>query len=265
MFYRALINSNLFIRLVFMILVSSLFLSGCAVTEQSKSTDSMQSDLALLKKQVSTLTQNQTIIAQKIGLAQPHLNVGESASLGDENAPVILVEFTDLRCPFCKRFNSETFPTLMDKYISTGKMRFIGKHLPITSLHPSAFIASQLLECSREQTSDAIGYEKAKTWIFSQKKGISNAELDSFSIAQNVDKTALEACMNGSDVTAKIREDMLMAKQLGLNSTPSFVIGLQKEGVVTDWKIIKGAKTIDQFSQAIDQFVTLAANKPNVE
>ena len=52
-------------------------------------------------------------------------------ALGSDEAPVTLVEFTDLQCAFCRRFHAETFPLLKKNYIDTGKVRFVSRDMPL--------------------------------------------------------------------------------------------------------------------------------------
>ncbi|MEO7841480.1 MAG: thioredoxin domain-containing protein, partial [Anaerolineales bacterium] len=63
-----------------------------------------------------------------------------SPSVGPKDAPITIVEFSDLQCPFCKRFHDETFQQLLAAY--PGKIRFVYRHLPLTSIHSEAFPAA---------------------------------------------------------------------------------------------------------------------------
>src|SRR5918994_7768874 len=57
--------------------------------------------------------------------------------MGSPSAPITIVEFTDLQCPFCSRFASATFDELKRNYIDTGKVRFSTRDLPLP-MHPHA-------------------------------------------------------------------------------------------------------------------------------
>jgi len=63
-------------------------------------------------------------------------------ALGDLRAPIVMVEFADLQCPFCKDFEKSTFPELDSTYIKTGKMRFVVRDLPFAN-HPYAKPAAE--------------------------------------------------------------------------------------------------------------------------
>jgi protein-disulfide isomerase len=71
-------------------------------------------------------------------------------SLGRSDAPLTLLEFTDYQCPYCRKFQAETWPLLKKNYIDTGKLRFIVRDLPL-SFHSSARPAAEAAHCAAEQ------------------------------------------------------------------------------------------------------------------
>lgn len=71
-------------------------------------------------------------------------------SLGDNQAEVKIVEFTDFQCPFCKRADEATFPTLKQDYIDTGRVGYVVRDFPLT-FHPHAQKAAEATHCAEEQ------------------------------------------------------------------------------------------------------------------
>ena len=65
------------------------------------------------------------------------------------DAPITIVEFSDYQCPFCKRWHDEVYGPLLDAY--PGKIRFVYRHLPLTSIHPDAQSAAEAAMCAGEQ------------------------------------------------------------------------------------------------------------------
>ena len=82
--------------------------------------------------------------------AKVKVSLGDGPALGEETAPVTLVEFTDYQCPFCQKFQTETFEQLKKNYIDSGKLRFVSRDLPLP-FHPHALEAAQAARCAGEQ------------------------------------------------------------------------------------------------------------------
>jgi protein-disulfide isomerase len=70
---------------------------------------------------------------------------------GNPNAPIVLIEYSDFDCPFCKRFHEEVLQPLIDEYGTTGKVAWVYRHLPLEGLHPNAPLIAQASECVAEQ------------------------------------------------------------------------------------------------------------------
>ena len=70
--------------------------------------------------------------------------------LGDENAPVTIVEFSDLECPFCEQFFTGAYPQIKKDYIDTGKVKMYFRHYPLP-FHPMAKPAAVAVECANDQ------------------------------------------------------------------------------------------------------------------
>jgi len=259
--------STLFLAGVMLMIILSSTISLAAENNQAKlSTNDqkiqkLQKQVNILSNQLAIVIKNQQGIAKKIGVntpkKQPVITVDNSASLGSVEAKIALVEFTDLHCPFCKKFHNKIYPELKKQYIDTGKLRFIGKHFPIVQLHKNAAVAAFALECAREDGD----YKKAKDWLFERGKNFSKTHLDDFTRAMNLDKEKFAACVASPETAAQINKDMNIARAIGVNQTPSFAIGLQKNGQVIDWKIITGAQSVENFGKAIAQFTELAKTK----
>mgnify|MGYP000701734159 CR=1 FL=1 len=231
---------------------------GCAdesATEKSKEIEQLEAEVSELKAQFVKLNRNQKAIAEHIGLAgkpkQPKLVLEDSAIIGNKDAKVALVEFTDLHCPFCKKFHDETLPLIKEKYIDTNQVLFVGKHFPIPSLHPNAGQASILLECARKE----VDYSTAKAWLFNKGRALNGDSVDELVAELSLSKEEFMDCLAASETSAAINQDIALAKSIGIKSTPSFAVGTIENGEVVNWKTFSGAKSIEQFSEAIDIYL----------
>jgi protein-disulfide isomerase len=70
--------------------------------------------------------------------------------LGRADAPLTIIEFTDLQCPYCANFALQTFPALRERYIDKGLVRFASRDLPLT-MHAHAIPAAVAARCAGEQ------------------------------------------------------------------------------------------------------------------
>ena len=70
---------------------------------------------------------------------------------GDANAPVTMIEFSDLQCPFCVKYYTETFAKIREEYVNTGKVRYVVREFPLTQIHPQARYASRASLCAGNQ------------------------------------------------------------------------------------------------------------------
>ena len=78
------------------------------------------------------------------------LALGErDAILGDPNAPVTFIEYSDFQCPFCGRLHSGTMPQVRDQYIKTGKVKVVYRHMAF--LGPESIDAAEASECAKDQ------------------------------------------------------------------------------------------------------------------
>ena len=98
--------------------------------------------------------------AQQQGAQQPtqqapagrvSVSVDDDPQLGDKNAKVTVIEFSDFQCPFCRSFYTQTLPQLESEYINTGKILFVYRDFPLESIHPGARPAALAAECADEQ------------------------------------------------------------------------------------------------------------------
>src|SRR3990172_7919363 len=99
-------------------------------------------------------------------------SLDDDAVLGDKNAPVTIIEFSDYQCPYCGRHFSETFPQLKSEYIDTGKVKIVFRDFPLTQIHPMAQPSAEAAECVREKGGDEA-YWKMHDKIFENQQVLS--------------------------------------------------------------------------------------------
>src|SRR3989344_1051945 len=78
------------------------------------------------------------------------VDISGSPAIGDKSAPVTIVEFSDYQCPFCRKFWTETYPSIKSEYIDTGKVKLVFKDFPL-SIHAMAQKSSEAARCVGEK------------------------------------------------------------------------------------------------------------------
>ena len=154
-------------------------------------------------------------------------------SLGRADAPLVLVEFTDYECGFCKRFFEQTFPLLKRDYIDTGKLRFVSRNMPVAS-HPRAEPAALALLSTSERVD--TNYWTMRARLFANQRDLSPATLSRFAGEAGMDGATVLADVAAKKHVEEIQEDLAAAQSVGITGTPSFVLG------TSDGQIIRGEK-----------------------
>lgn len=169
-----------------------------------------------------------------------------AATMGDPNAPVTIVEFTDYQCPFCQTFSQDTLPALMAGKIATGEVYYILKDLPLDSIHPNARSAAKAARCAGEQNAywemhDAL-FESQSDW--SGQGALPSEIFADLAAGLNLDREAFEVCLDDKNYMQAIQANVDEALQLGANSTPFFFI---------DGFPIPGAQPYELFEFAVTE------------
>jgi len=159
--------------------------------------------------------------------------------LGKEDAPVTVVEYASMTCGHCANFHNKVFPTLKERYIDTGKVRFVMREFPLDKL---AIAASMLARCAGgDKTVPLISalFAKQEEWAFVR----GNPVPELFKIAKQAGFTqeSFDKCLTDQklmDDIVKIRSRA--ADEFGVGSTPTFFI---------NGKRMTGPATIEEFDK----------------
>ena len=161
-------------------------------------------------------------------------------AVGNERAPVTLIEFSDFQCSFCWRFWKDTLPLLKDKYIQTGKVRFFYHHFAIFG-KPS-ILAAQASECAREQEKFWPYHDK----LFSQARvplAFTDAMLKIYARELSLDTKTFNECVNSQKYAPRVEAESAMSALLGIRGTPAFFLNQQ---------LFVGAQPFAAFEAAIE-------------
>ncbi|PCH50260.1 MAG: disulfide bond formation protein DsbA [Hyphomicrobiales bacterium] len=161
--------------------------------------------------------------------------------LGEEDAPVTIIEYASMTCPHCSAFHAKVLPSLKEKYIETGKLKLIFREFP---LDPRAFAGSMLARCAPKEF-----YFPMVDVLFKQQSQWSRAAdprppLLQIAKLAGFTQESFEACLKNQEILDNINKvKNTAANQFGVNSTPYFFINEKK---------YDGKYTVDAMSKAID-------------
>ncbi|MDP3976318.1 MAG: thioredoxin domain-containing protein [bacterium] len=162
--------------------------------------------------------------------------------LGQKDAPLTIVEFSDFECPYCKRYFSETFPKIKEQYIDTGKVRYVFRDYPIYG-HQRALPAAMAAACVFEQKGSE-GYLKMHGKIFENQQDLSDENLKKIAGEAGANGAKYDSCVKSGKFTAEIEADQAFGGTVGVTGTPGFVVGN---------KFVKGAQSFAYFQQVIEE------------
>lgn len=165
-------------------------------------------------------------------------------SMGEKNAKVVIVEWTDYQCPFCKRYIDETYSQIKTKYVDTGKVLYEVRDL-ILPFHPNAKPAAVAARCAAQEGKflemhDKLFAEQEIWSVLTDTKAKFAEYASSFGIAAS----KWDACVADPKIAAAVEEDTKIASQLGASGTPTFMI---------NGKIVVGAQPYQVFEQQIEE------------
>jgi protein-disulfide isomerase len=144
---------------------------------------------------------------------------------GSPNAPVEITEFADYQCPFCQTFATLQMPTIDQRLIETGRVRWRYRDFPLQQ-HPFARLAAHSAACADEQGKywdqhDRI-YEGQSEWSEARDAG---SIFRSYAEAGRLDLGRYDACMKAGKYAGRIQASYNEGVQLGVGSTPTLLVG----------------------------------------
>ncbi|MEO8295956.1 MAG: thioredoxin domain-containing protein [Gemmatimonadota bacterium] len=169
-------------------------------------------------------------------------------SKGSPDAPITVLEMSDFQCPFCRQHAVGTFPELDRRYIQTGKVRWIFINFPIPQLHPNAAAAAEFAMCAAREgkfwpVHDLL-FEHQDVWA-----PLKDPAPFLLSLADSVGlpQSQVLPCLTNHQVREVLQIDAEGAAQVGVRSTPSFII----EG-----GLLQGAAPLATFTGILDSIYT---------
>jgi protein-disulfide isomerase len=138
------------------------------------------------------------------------IDISKEPFKGLANAKVAIIEFSDFQCPFCGRYDKETYPVILKDYVDTGKIKYVWRDYPL-SFHQNAQKAAEAAHCAGEQ---------GKFWemhdrLFANQQNLAAADLPKHAEALLIDTSLFQKCLDSGRYAADIKKDIDVANSAG--------------------------------------------------
>ena len=156
---------------------------------------------------------------------------------GNPDGDITVVEFMDYRCGYCRR----AFPEVAELVESDGNIRFVVKEFPI--LGEQSLLASRFAIATQRVAGNAA-YAAVHDALMTERGDVTEASLQALAEAQDLDWEAISDEMAAPEVTQRIGDAHRLGSALGIQGTPSFVIGDQ---------LVRGYLPLDEMRDLVDE------------
>ena len=240
--------NGLIIGLIVVIGVAAFF-AGSYITNLNSNQISEEDLEAAIAKLELKILQNQ------LPTEQPNLSMKISVDndpiIGNPDAPITIIEFSDFQCPFCARFYTQTLPLIYEEYIEPGKVKLVFRDYPIQSIHPNAVPAAIASECANEQGKfkemhDTL-FENQNEWG-KQKTADALSLFSQYATKIQLEQEVFDSCLTSGKYIEEISKDLDDGRDYGVTGTPGFFVGNDQIGYVE----LKGAQPFESFKKVID-------------
>ncbi|MBT4539526.1 thioredoxin domain-containing protein [Candidatus Woesearchaeota archaeon] len=185
------------------------------------------------------------VTSDTLSLDPADVETDDDPFLGNSNAPVTIVEFSDFQCSFCKKFHEETFPEIKQKYIDTGKVKLIFRDYPLLDAHPESERAALAAECADDQ---GLFWEYHNL-LFERQSQLGDNKYSSWANELDMDVDAFDVCFNNAIHAGEVERDFAEGEVNGVTGTPGFFI---------NGKLVSGAQPFSVFEQEIESALSLS-------
>ncbi len=168
------------------------------------------------------------------------VSLDDDPILGDPNAPVTIIEFSDYQCPFCSKFLIDTLPLIKTQYIDTGKVKFVYRDFPLSSIHPYAQKAAEAAECADVQGK----YWEYHDNLFGNQNALDIASLKKYAQDLKLNTDKFNTCLDSGEMAGEVANDLDDGIAAGVQGTPGFFI---------NGRFLGGAYPFEQFKVIIDE------------
>ena len=229
-----------------------VLLVGCAPPSDTQSLREEVDSLKSIVAEIQALPQIQGWIEANRPL-DVSIDVTSAPTLGAEDAPLTLIEFSDYQCPYCARHVDNTLPELKEKFVETGRVKYVFMDFPLRN-HAQAPKASEAAHCAGEQDK----YWEMHDELFANRSKLQVSDLKAHAAAIGLDTAAFNDCLDSDKYALIVQKHFQIGSdKIHVTGTPSFGLGYTSDDgkSVRVVKNIKGAKPFASFEQEINELL----------
>lgn len=177
------------------------------------------------------------------------ISVADDPSMKEGSPGLVLIELSDFQCPYCAQAAHKVIPQVYEKLIRTGKVELIFLDFPLP-MHPHAFKAAEAASCAGDQQK----YWEMNSTLFGYQSALAPDKLPIYAEELGLDVTAFQKCLSSGKHAGAIREDMRVARNLGIDGTPAYVLGrrLPNGDKVEVLEVIKGGAPYEVLEEKVN-------------
>ncbi len=169
--------------------------------------------------------------------------------LGDKNAEISIVEFSDFQCPFCEKvFNGAVADFKSSSYFSGGKVNLIYKQFPSRKIHPYAQKAGEASLCANDQEK----FWEYHNVLFANQEALDETNLKNYASQLGLDTSKFNDCLDKNEKETEVKKESKQAVDAGGRGTPYFII-INNQNKKT--QAISGAVPFSEFESAINELM----------
>ena len=227
------------------LVIMTLCWARLAEAETSQEMRAIQEEIKILKEEQSEIQKDLQDMKSLLGTnqAQPEkefkeavISIKGAPFKGDEKAKIVMLEFLDLRCSWCRGYVHDIFPQVENGFIKTGKVKYVFFDFPLNS---TSWEVAEAANCAGDQ---------GKFWqmhdrLFANQRALSPTDLVDHAEAIGLDMPRFRECIERHKCAARIAFERSQGYQLGVNGVPTFFLGFAESGdSVSVVKMLVGLK-----------------------
>jgi protein-disulfide isomerase len=189
------------------------------------------------------------------------LNIAGRPGMGPVDSDVILIEFGDFQCPFCKRHLKDAAQEIYRNLVLTDKLRYVYLDYPAEIKHPFAKKAAIAARCAEEQGK----YWEMRNTLFNNQKALQEIFLVEHAKNAGMNEAKFSDCFQSGRYASSIKEDQVVGRSLGIKGTPTFFIGINRGDEVRIIRKIQGVQPYEDFEREILKTKEIALSEQREE